>query len=154
MKKRYYLIEPLDIDGDKNPDGFLVSQYRIDKNGNKIFLKNKYVTYKLLKERIKSKKGGGKAKIIQLQQQPQQQKIVYVDVNGNIINPNSQQRVVYVNENGYNMGMNQQYQYNQQPPQVIVRDNNSFGSNLTSGLGLGIGFAVGDNIIDGIFSMF
>ena len=35
MKNRYYLIEPIDIDGDKNPDGFLVSQYRIDKNGNK-----------------------------------------------------------------------------------------------------------------------
>ncbi len=52
MKNRYYLIEPIDIDGDKNPDGFLVSQYRIDKNGNKIFLKNKYITYKLFKEKV------------------------------------------------------------------------------------------------------
>jgi hypothetical protein len=171
MKKRYYLIEPIDINGDKNPDGFLISQYRIDKNGNKIFLKNKYVTYKLFKEKLKSKSGGK-----------------------NIVNNSfvPQPRIVYVNEKGYNANMNAKYypnhnqhyrsnysnsqpyhhnphnphnphynpHYNphnphhQYPPQVMVRDNNSFGSNLSSGLGLGIGFAVGDNIIDGIFGMF
>ena len=92
MKKRYYLIEPIDIDGDKNPDGFLISQYRIDKNGNKIFLKNKYITYKLFKEKIKSKSKSG----------------------GRIVNNNlpPQPKIVYVNENGYNMNMNNKYPYN------------------------------------------
>jgi hypothetical protein len=171
MKNRYYLIEPIDIDGDKNPDGFLVSQYRIDKNGNKIFLKNKYITYKLFKEKVKSKSKTGGRRFV------------------NSIVPVSQNKIVYVNEKGYNANMNtkyypnynqpyrsnsqpypynphqNQYQYNpyqnqynpnnpynQYPPQVMVRDNNSFGSNLMSGLGLGIGFSFADNIIDGFFN--
>ena len=62
MKKRYYLIEPIDIDGDKNPDGFLVSQYRINKAGNRIFLKNKYITFdnlKKYKDKIAKMQNGG-----------------------------------------------------------------------------------------------
>ena len=55
MKKTkfYYLIEPLDIDGDKNHDGFLISQYKITKNNHKIFTKNKYMTFKAFNEFIK-----------------------------------------------------------------------------------------------------
>ncbi len=156
MKNRYYLIEPIDIDGDKNPDGFLVSQYRIDKKGNKIFLKNRYVTYKLFKEKIKSKTGG----------------------KNNVKNIPPQSNVVYVNEKGYNANMNtkfypnhnqpyrsnsQEYPYNphqnpynpQNPynqPQVMVRDNNSFGGNLMSGVGLGLGFSFGSNVMNEFFN--
>jgi len=171
MKNRYYLIEPIDIDGDKNPDGFLVSQYRIDKKGNKIFLKNKYITYKLFKEKIKSKTGG----------------------KNNVKNIPPQSNVVYVNEKGYNANMNtkyypnhnqpyrsnsQEYPYNphqnpynphqnpynphqnpynphQNPynqPQVMVRDNNSFGGNLMSGVGLGLGFSFGSNVMNEFFN--
>ena len=39
MIKKYYIIEELDIDGDSNPDGFLISQYKLDKQNNKIFTK-------------------------------------------------------------------------------------------------------------------
>ena len=59
MIKKYYIVEPLDIDGDSNPDGFLVSQYKLDRNNNKIFLNNKYVTFAKFNSYIK-KKGGGK----------------------------------------------------------------------------------------------
>ena len=43
--KFYYIIEEIDINGDKQSDGFLISQYKLDKQNNKIFTKNKYVTY-------------------------------------------------------------------------------------------------------------
>ena len=59
MKKLFYIIEPIDVDGDKNPDGFLASQYRIDKYGNKIFLKNKYITVAAFNTRL-NKNGGAK----------------------------------------------------------------------------------------------
>ena len=50
----------IDIDGDINPDGFLISQYKIDKNGNKNFTKNRYMTFELFKKKIDElrKKGG------------------------------------------------------------------------------------------------
>jgi len=48
----YYLIEELDIDGDKQTDGFLISQYKLDRYKNKIFTKNKYVTFKDFKSYI------------------------------------------------------------------------------------------------------
>ena len=52
-KKFYYLIESLDINGDKNPDGFLITKYKINKkNNDKIFLVSKYVTFKNFKKKI------------------------------------------------------------------------------------------------------
>jgi len=53
-QKLYYIIEQLDIDGDKNPDGFLISQYKLDKHFNKIFIKNKYVTFEFAKKKIQN----------------------------------------------------------------------------------------------------
>jgi hypothetical protein len=55
----YYIIEPIDIDGDINPDGFLISQYKIDKNNNKIFTKNRYMTFELFKKKMNQMKKGG-----------------------------------------------------------------------------------------------
>ncbi len=55
----YYIIEPIDIDGDINPDGFLISQYKIDRNNNKIFTKNRYMTFELFKKKMNQMKKGG-----------------------------------------------------------------------------------------------
>ena len=46
MKKRfYYLIEDIDINGDNNADGFIITKYKINsKTNDKIFLRTKYVS--------------------------------------------------------------------------------------------------------------
>ncbi len=70
-KNYYYLVQHLDIDGDKNPDGFLITKYKIDKNNNRIFLKSKYVNTLLLnkvvdkfqKKLSKKIKGGADSKV-------------------------------------------------------------------------------------------
>ena len=147
QRKYYYLIEQLDIDGDKQSDGFLISQYKIDKHNNKIFTKNKYVTFKDFKHYAhkfitKSKKKGG------------------------LMKPNQQDfQVVYMNKEEFNNYMNkyppqyqQPYPY-QYPPAITVQgtQQSSFASNFTSGLGgglgVGIGAAVGDSLMDGLFGM-
>ena len=51
----FKLIEELDIDGDKNPDGFLINLCTLDKNNNIIYLKSKYITFA---DYNKIKKGG------------------------------------------------------------------------------------------------
>jgi hypothetical protein len=153
MKKRYYLVEPLDIDGDKNPDGFLVSQYRIDKYGNKIFLKNKYVTFEALKTSIK-----GGARIIR--HRPR------------IVNKRKQaEKMVILSQAEYNEYLNSKqvpvnHHYNrnvaEQPTVVINGSNpsflNSFGHGIGSGFGLGVGVtvgaAVGDAAVNGISGLF
>ncbi len=163
QRKYYYLIEQLDIDGDKQSDGFLISQYKIDKHNNKIFTKNKYVTFKAFKHYAhkfitKSKKKGG------------------------LMKPNQQDfQVVYMNKEEFNNYMNNvnnmnkyppqhqhqhqhQYQYQQPypyqyPPAITVQgtQQSSFASNFTSGLGgglgVGIGAAVGDSLMEGLFGM-
>ena len=55
--KYFKLIEELDIDGDKNPDGFLINLCTLDKNNNIIYLKSKYLTF-LQYNKLKLKKGG------------------------------------------------------------------------------------------------
>ena len=46
-KKFYYLIEDIDINGDNNTDGFIITKYKINsKTNDKIFLKTKYVSIK------------------------------------------------------------------------------------------------------------
>jgi len=63
----YYIIEPIDIDGDINSDGFLISQYKIDKNNNKIFTKNRYMTFELFKKKMNQiKKGGNQQPVYKL----------------------------------------------------------------------------------------
>jgi len=68
-KNVYYLLEPIDIDGDNNHDGILISKYKLDKNFNKIFIKNKFITFKdfnqhmkKFKSHINKKEKGGAAK--------------------------------------------------------------------------------------------
>jgi hypothetical protein len=133
MIKKYYIIEPLDIDGDSNPDGFLISQYKLDRNNNKIFLKNKYITY--AKFNSLHKKGGQLSK----QQIPNQNLIVLTPEQYNAFMNNKMQPQQYPN------------QYPQQP--LIIRDNNSgsFGNSFMSGLGGGIGFGIGSELVDSLF---
>jgi len=141
MKKRFYLLEPLDIDGDKNPDGFLVSQYRIDKYGNKIFLKNKYVRYEILKTFNKNKGGAARRRSA---------------------NTNAPKMIALTQEQ-FNALMNsKQPNINEQPRVIINGSNPTFMSSLGNGLGTGfglgvgasIGDAVGDAAVDGFQNMF
>ena len=152
-KKLFYIIEPIDVDGDKIPDGFLASQYRIDKYGNKIFTKNKYITFTALKSKI-AKKGG-----IKVPPAP-----AAAAANNN--------DVVVMSKADFNKFMNQQNAYNpynhpQYPPGVLVNngDNNynngnqnTFMGNMANaagqGVGLGFGFAAGDALFDGVASFF
>jgi len=144
MKKNkyYYLVEPLDIDGDKNSDGFLISQYYITRNNHKIFTQNKYLTFKDFNIYVKNFKHKSLLKFKGGQLQPQQQQ---------------QQQVVVMTPQEYNLYMNNKnQQIQQQPPHVIVNGNqpsfgNSFVSGLGSGVGVGIGFSVTDSIMDSIF---
>lgn len=133
MIKKYYIIEPLDIDGDKNPDGFLISQYKIDKNNNKIFIKNKYVRYSKLNSYIK--KGGSTSPKLK--------------TNQNLIVLTPEQFNAFMNNKSNNPPGN----YQNNPPPVIIRDNNtgSFGNSLISGFAGGLGFSIGSEVVDSIF---
>ncbi len=135
--KLFYLIEPIDIDGDKNNDGFLISQYKLDKDNHKIFTKNKYITFKNFKSYVNEfkKKGGS------LNHYPHNYPHNHYPY------PNNQQ-IAMMNNRAFNNQMN----YNGYPPQIIVRDqnNSSIGSNFISGLGGGFGAGVGFGIADGL----
>lgn len=141
IKKVFYIIEPIDVDNDKIPDGFIASQYRIDKYGNKIFLKTKYITFKDFKSKI-GKKGGM--------------------INNNKLQ-NNNDNVVVMTRDEYNKFMNQnpynQNPYNQNPPSVAINNGannngNTFMSNVGYGVGAGVGFAAGDALFDGVASFF
>jgi hypothetical protein len=95
--KLFYIIEPIDIDGDKNPDGFLASQYKIDKYGNRIYLKNKYITFENLKQNI----------II-----AQQFKIGGA-------NKKSKSNMIYMTTEEYNKFINS---HQQNPPKLIINE--------------------------------
>ena len=171
-KKLFYIIEPIDVDGDKIPDGFLASQYRIDKYGNKIFTKNKYITFTALKSKI-AKKGGIKVP-------PTANPNPNPNPNNNNNNNND---VVVMSKADFNKFMNQQNAYNpynhphnpynnpynpyNHPPGVLVNngDNNynngnqnTFMGNMANsvgqGVGLGFGVAAGDALFDGVASFF
>lgn len=144
--KFYYLIEPLDIDGDKNNDGFLISQYKITKNNHKIFTKNKYMTFKAFNEFIKDFKHKSALKF---------------KGGNNVIPPQNQQIIVmtpeqynnFMNSKG-NIQNNNQIQ-TQQTPTVIVRETeqkSSFGSSIAQGFGFGAGFSFADNAVDALFN--
>jgi len=149
----YYLIEELDIDGDKQSDGFLISQYKLDRYKNKIFTKNKYVTFKDFKsyiQKFNENKTGG--------------------FFNNYKNNNNNQIVTMTMEEYNNLrnNPNQINNNNQYPPRIVIVDNNShqghqghqgyhgqqsnsFLGNFTSGLGLGAGWSLGDSAMDAFF---
>lgn len=138
-KKFYYLIESLDIDGDKNPDGFLITKYKINKkNNDKIFLVSKYVTFKNFKNKYKKllktiKKGG------EVHQQQHYQQFP----------PN------YYNGAEYNKYMNNNPYYNQHQPQVMVAYKQpSMGNAFMEGLGGGLGAGFGLGIMNELFEAF
>jgi hypothetical protein len=160
MKKVFYIIEPIDVDGDKVPDGFLASQYRIDKYGNKIFLKNKFITFANFKSRINKKGGAQRNHPIKLKPN-----------NNNVIVMSKEEYNNFMNQNAYNQQYphqpNNQYpQYPQYPPGVLVNNGqngngngqNTFMGNVANaagqGVGLGFGFAAGDALFDGVASFF
>ena len=175
-KKLFYIIEPIDVDGDKMPDGFLASQYRIDKYGNKIFTKNQYITFTDLKSRINKKKGG-----------------ITSDNFKPVLN-NNNKNVLEISKEQHNKFMNQQIIPGNLPPGLLINNGanyghhvpnyahnygpnyghhvpnyahnydhnhgnqNTFMGNMTNGLGqgigLGVGFAAGDALFDGVASFF
>jgi hypothetical protein len=160
MIKKYYIIEPLDIDGDSNPDGILISQYKLDKYNNKIFLKNKYITFLKLNNFIK--KGGDSD--YHSNKRHHQHYPYHPEKNQNIIILKPEEYNAYMNNkippqqllNNPHILQHQyppQYhnQYQQQP--IILRDNhsNSFGNSFMSGVGGGAGFGISTAIIDALF---
>ena len=147
MKKRYYLIEPIDIDGDKNPDGFLVSQYRINKNGNRIFLKNKYVTFKKLKTFADktAKLQGGEIKIPS-NQIPNNMIVLTPEQYNQMLNS----RANIPPPNYQNNYRNQPPPPNNQPAPFIYKDETGFFNNFKNSAGSAAGYGV----VNGIFGLF
>lgn len=172
-KKVFYIIEPIDIDGDKIHDGFLASQYRIDKYGNKIFLKNKYISFADFNSKI-NKNGGAKKRV-------KIPKVKLQKNNNNLIVMTKDEYNNFMNQNAYyqqypNNQYNQYPQYPQNPPKVLINsgnnipynpnnqynqyngNDNSFMGNMTSGLGLGVGLGfgmeAGESLFNGLSEMF
>ena len=179
-KKLFYIIEPIDVDNDKIPDGFLASQYRIDKYGNKIFTKNKYITFADFKSRINKKKGCIKVPAANPK---------LIKNNNDVIVMSKTDFNNYMNQNAYYQqyphNPNNPYpQYPQYPPGVLVNNGNygnngyngyndnygnygNYGNNgnqntfmgnmansVGQGVGLGFGVAAGDALFDGVASFF
>lgn len=169
-KKLYYIIEPIDVDNDKIPDGFLASQYRIDKYGNKIFTKNKYITFANFKSRI-NKNGGNslyhsKPMLKNNKEVVQISKEEYIQFMNLKLKPEQQPPDVLIN-NGPNYHHNGHPNYplnygppnghpNYGPPNYPPNGNtgNTFMDNVGYGVGAGVGLAAGDALFDGIASFF
>jgi hypothetical protein len=161
-KKLFYIIEPIDVDNDKIPDGFLASQYRIDKYGNKIFTKNKYITFTDFKSRI-NKKGGSslyhsKPILKNNKEVVQISKEEYIQFMNHKLTPGQKPPDVLIN-NSHQYGHNGPYAHNgpyghngYNGPNA--NNGNTFMDNVGAGLGLGIGFAAGDALFDGVASFF
>jgi hypothetical protein len=160
MIKKYYIIEPLDIDGDSNPDGILISQYKLDKYNNKIFLKNKYITFLKLNNFIK--KGGDSD--YHSNKRHHQHYPYHPEQKQNIIVLKPEEYNAYMNNkippqqllnNPHILQHHNQHQYHNQYQQqpIILRDNhsNSFGNSFMSGVGGGAGFGISTAIIDALF---
>ena len=123
MKKLFYIIEPIDVDGDKNPDGFLASQYRIDKYGNKIFLKNKYITFAAFNARL-NKNGGAKKKAA-----PKPKRKLVKNKSDTVVMTKDEYNK-FMNQNAYGQqyphSNNNQYpQLPQYPPGVLINTGNN-----------------------------
>ena len=167
-KKLFYIIEPIDVDNDKIPDGFLASQYRIDKYGNKIFTKNKYITFANFKSRI-NKKGGSslyhsKPLLKNNKEVVQISKEEYIQFMNLKLKPGQLPPDVLIN-NGpqypqYHHNGHPQYPHNYGPPNYPPNGHNTgntgntFMDNVGYGVGAGVGLAAGDALFDGIASFF
>jgi hypothetical protein len=145
---------------------FLASQYRIDKYGNKIFTKNKYITFANFKSRINKKKGG----ITSNSFKP-------------MMNNNNNKEVVQISRDEYIQYMNLKLKPGQHPPDVLINNGpqyghhygpndhygpngpngpndhyanngNTFMDNVGYGVGAGVGIAAGGALFDGITSFF
>jgi len=143
-KKFYYLIEDIDINRDKKPDGFLITKYKIDKKTlDKIFLKSKYVSFENFKKKvklIKNKKGGQN-------NYPNN----YPYMNNTQYNKMMNNPGYYPPQyNNYNHNQHQQY-----PPQtMVVQHQANFGNAFMEGLGSGLGVGFGYGIMEGLFDSF
>jgi hypothetical protein len=162
MIKKYYIIEPLDIDGDTNPDGVLISQYKLDKYNNKIFLKNKYITFEKINTYIK--KGGYSS--YYSNKRHQQHHPYHLEQKQNLIVLTPDEYNAYMNNkikpqqllNQYPPQYHHQYppqyppQYHHQQPIILKNNHNgSFGNAFMSGVGGGAGFGISTAIIDALF---
>ena len=124
MKKLFYIIEPIDVDGDKIPDGFLASQYRIDKYGNKIFLKNKYITFAAFNAQL-NKKGGAKKKAAAKPKPKPKPKRKLVKNKTNMVVMTKDEYNKFMNQNAYGQqyphsNVNPYPQLPQYPPRVLI----------------------------------
>jgi len=142
-KKFYYLIEDIDINGDTNPDGFLITKYKINKKTlDKIFIKSKYVSFEKFNNKINDINNFSKSKIGGVNQVP----------------PHYYNNVPYMNNNEFNKVMNNPYHnpYNtNQHPQVMVAYHQpNMGNAFMEGLGGGLGAGLGLGIMDGLFELF
>lgn len=132
--KYHYIIEEIDIDGDKNNDGMLISMYKLDKYGDKIFLKNKYVSFKdfYRKHKLLSHKIGGRIKQQDFQ---------------------NDDEVIVMTKAQYNKFMNQhnhkQRISDNQPSVIINSENPSFMNSVATGFGIGAGAAGGQMAVEG-----
>ena len=167
-KKFYYLFQHLDIDGDKNPDGFLITKYKIDNNNNRIFLKSKYVTNVLfnkfinnLKKKVEKKKGGAEdnnAKQIavlmdEINKLKAEKKVAEEKAKEKELlklrEENEQLKVMKQNEIDALLNKHNQQQ---QPPPIVV-EQETFLGNLGRGVGLGFGVSAGHALFDGVGSL-
>jgi len=179
-KKFYYLFQHLDIDGDKNPDGFLITKYKIDNNNNRIFLKSKYVTNVLfnkfinnLKKKVEKKTGGAKdnnAKQIAIlmdeinklkaekkvaEEKEKEKELLKLKEEKEkellkLKEENEQLKVM--NRNEIDALLNKHNQQQQQPPPIVV-EQETFLGNLGRGVGLGFGVSAGHAFFDGVGSL-
>ena len=158
----YYLIEDLDIDGDYNSDGFIITKYKINqKTNDKIFIKTKYVTFENFKKIMqKNNKHGGNifknglfpTKIHDMVPQGYQGGYRRGYPQGY---PQGYQQGYpqgYPPHNiGYTNGTN--FMNNQNPDRItIASDKPAFFDHVKAGFGTGLGWAAADNIVDSVFN--
>jgi hypothetical protein len=175
-KKFYYLIEDIDIDGDTNPDGFLITKYKIDKkNKDKIFLKSKYVSFQNFKKKLnkikKTLKGGDDFMDFgdnNHKKHPHNHPHNYNNYQNHHHNhrgynnfppPHAYNNVPFMNNNEFNNYMNNnkypnQYNAQNQPQVIVAHHNRDMGTALAEGFSGGLGAGLGLGIMDGIFDMF
>jgi len=183
-KRFYYLIEDLDIDGDYNSDGFLITKYKINsKTKDKIFIKTKYVTFKNFKKLIQQRKKQGGLSI----QDAFFPKKINIDMEA--LKQGHPQGHPQGHHQGYHQGYPQGYPrgypqgYHQGYPQgypqgyhqgyhqanigytngtnfmnnknpeiiTIASEKPTFFEHAKAGFATGLGWAVADNVVDGIF---
>ena len=127
--KLYYIIEEIDIDGDKNNDGMLISQYRLDKYGDKIFLKNKYVSFNDYYKHVKNLKKGGQIQNMNIDTNPKLIVLTNEQFNALMNNHNKTQPLLLL---------------------VVVSNNGTFVEKLGVAAILGAGATAGNMLVESI----